>query len=268
MSDSIEKKSCAVLVPSCDPYSDLWKPFFTLFFRFWDSCPYPIFLGSNKLSFDHPRVKMVFSDQGINWSNRVREQIKKTEAEYIILFLEDFFLQSKIQQEDIDYCLSFLIRENGHCIRMIRWPGPTNHIQGNNKIGSIKTGTPYRVSTQVAIWKKSSLLELMQRDESIWQFEIDGSKRSDRIQPDGFYCTWKDIMTYKHHVIEKGKWFPWDARKFKKMNIGCDFSKREIMTRREAYKWRKAVFIASALRLIPVSIRRKMGKSYAEMPNI
>jgi hypothetical protein len=211
---------------------------------------------------------MLYSDHGTNWTNRVKEQIEAIGTEYIILFLEDFFLQDKINQKDIDYCLEFLHQCNGHCVRMIRWPAPNKKIQGEKLIGEISTGTSYRISTQVAIWRKSSLLNLMKTDESIWQFEIDGSKRSDRLYPEGFYGTWSDIMTYKHHVVERGKWFPWEARKFGKMNIGCDFTKRAIMTQKEANKWRKAKFVASVFRLIPLPIRKKLGKSLAEMPDI
>jgi hypothetical protein len=37
----------AVIVVSCDLYSDVWKPFFTLFFKYWNDCPFPVYLTSN-----------------------------------------------------------------------------------------------------------------------------------------------------------------------------------------------------------------------------
>ena len=92
MSDKNHQNSkCAVLVPSCDPYMDLWRPYFALFFRYWNDCPYRIYLGANKLSYDHPRVTTLHSGQGTNWANRVREHVELIDAEYILLFLEDFF---------------------------------------------------------------------------------------------------------------------------------------------------------------------------------
>ena len=268
MNTSIIQKTCAVFVPSCDPYQDLWGPYFTLFFRYWPDCPYPIYLGANSMSYNHPKVKTIFSNQGTNWSNRVREHVEAIDAEYIMMFLEDFFLQSKINQADIDYCFRFLVENNGHYMRLIQWPGPTKKIAGEKLVGEIEAGIPYRVSTQVAIWKKESLLALMQPNESIWQFEGDGSKRSNQLFPTGFYGSWKDIMTYKTHVVEKGKWFPWDAKKFGRMNIGCDFSKRGIMTKREAFIWRKNQFIGDVYRLLPYSIRKKIGGNIAELPDL
>jgi hypothetical protein len=211
---------------------------------------------------------MLYSDQGTNWANRVREQVEAINADYIILFLEDFFLQTPVNQKEIEHCLDFMIKNDGHYLRMIKWPGPNKKINDENLVGEISAETPYRVSTQVAIWKKASLLNLMRPDESIWQFEIDGSKRSDRLYPKGFYGSWKDIMTYKHHVVERGKWFPWEARKFAKMNIGCDFTKRPIMSRKEAFLWRKNKLLAWVFRLIPFNIRKRMGGAIAELPNI
>ena len=38
--------SCAVVVCSCDKYSDLWDPYFELFKKFWADCPYPVFLNT------------------------------------------------------------------------------------------------------------------------------------------------------------------------------------------------------------------------------
>jgi len=108
----------------------------------------------------------------------------------------------------------------------------------------------------------------MKAGESIWQFEMDGSKRSDQLYPEGFYGTWKDIMTYRHHVVERGKWFPWEAKKFGSMNIGCDFTKRPIMSAKEAFIWRRNKLTASLFRLIPYTIRKKIGGPIAELPDI
>ena len=44
----IDKNSqYAVVVSSCDAYSDAWKPFFKLFFKYWSDCPFPIYLVTN-----------------------------------------------------------------------------------------------------------------------------------------------------------------------------------------------------------------------------
>ena len=37
----------AILVASCDRYSDLWGPFFGVLAKRWPDCPLPIYLGMN-----------------------------------------------------------------------------------------------------------------------------------------------------------------------------------------------------------------------------
>ena len=34
----------AILILSCDKFSDLWKPFFDLFWKYWPDCPYNVYL--------------------------------------------------------------------------------------------------------------------------------------------------------------------------------------------------------------------------------
>ena len=53
-------------------------------------------------------------------------------------------------------------------------------------------GAPYRTSAQSAIWRKSSLESLLVDGESIWEFEVLGSRRSDALE--GFYAVWRPVM--------------------------------------------------------------------------
>jgi hypothetical protein len=94
--------------------------------------------------------------------------------------------------------------------------------------GRLEPGTDYRISTQAAFWRKEFLKEMILPGESIWEFEINGSRRSDNYE-DGFYGVKRDLLPYGHHVVQRGKWFPWEAWYFGRMDIGCDFSRRAIM---------------------------------------
>lgn len=228
---------CSVLIPSCDSYSDLWKPFLNLFWRFWPDCPFPVYLGSNEKSSDDSRVKTIHAGGGNNWTNRVREQVQAVSTPYVLLFLEDFFLQSPVNTSDVLTCLTAIQELKGKMLRLIPRPGPDAVVDGHPMLGHCAAGALFRSSTQTAIWQRDALLDLMRDNESIWEFEMLGSNRSNS-SPDGYFCTWKPVMTYRHHVVERGKWFRHEARKFLKMNIGCDFSRRSIMTHREMLSWR------------------------------
>jgi hypothetical protein len=116
---------------------------------------------------------------------------------------------------------------------------------------------PYRVSTQAAIWNRETLISLMSRPESIWDFEVRGTERSSAYAA-GFYGVWRDVFPYRHHVVERGKWFPWDAYKYRKAKIGCDFDRRITMTNAEAISWCAAKVRTALLAWIPWPARLRL----------
>jgi hypothetical protein len=208
----------------------------TLFWRYWPDCPFPVYLGSNQQTFDHPRVTTIHAGHGNNWTNSVREQISKLNTPYALLILEDFFLRRPVNTLQILSCLDTLCTLKGKMLRLVRRPPPDMAVSGFPLIGRIKLGAPYRVSTQATIWHRQTLLDLMRENETIWQFENDGSRRSDSMG-DGFYGVWRSVLPYDHHVVQRGKWFRHEAWRFGGMGVGCDFSRRPIMTRWEMLRW-------------------------------
>ena len=82
----------SVLVASCDQYSDLWRPFFSLFRRFWADVPYEVYLGSNYLAFNEPGVRTITVGEDKNWSHGLKRMVEKVDSEYIIfMMIHDIF---------------------------------------------------------------------------------------------------------------------------------------------------------------------------------
>ena len=81
----------AVLVTSCAKYQDIWVPFFTLFFRYWQDCTYLVYLGTNHLKYNDKRAKTVTTSDD-DWSSRFRTVFEKIPDPYTIVMNEDFFL--------------------------------------------------------------------------------------------------------------------------------------------------------------------------------
>lgn len=106
------------------------------------------------------------------------------------------------------------------------------------KLGRIdnENCAPYCVSLQAAIWRKASLRGLMRKDESIWEFEVNGTRRAADISP-GFFTTRSHVLDYGRHVVQAGKWFLMDARRYGRMGIGCDFSRRSVTGLRTELAW-------------------------------
>jgi hypothetical protein len=225
-----------LLIPSWDPCQDLWTPFFNLLWRHWPDCPYPVYLGANHLSFPDPRVTTLFSGEEKNWSTAVIEMLESLATPYVLLCLEDFFLRRAVSTAQIESCLDALSMLEGTVVRLVCRPGPDHDLKETRVMGAIVPGAPYRVSAQPSIWNRRQLLSLLRRGESIWQFELNGTKRSCG-QPTGFYSVIKDIFPYGHHVVYAGKWFPWEAFTYRRANIGCDFSRRPTMSAGETARY-------------------------------
>ncbi|WP_414660871.1 hypothetical protein [Horticoccus sp. 23ND18S-11] len=249
-------RDCAVLVPSCDAYSDLWTPFFTLFFRHWPDCPFKIYLGSNSLPFPNPRVTVLTSVHGAKWAERTADHLAQIAEPNVLLCLEDFFLRHRVDTAAVLALYQEFRTREAAMLRLVRRPGPTTRIEGTN-FGPVTPGTPYRVSTQAAFWQRSVLCELIVPGETIWAFEHAGSIRSDR-RSDGFYAVTRDVLPYKHHVVERGRWFPWEARRFGRMKIGCDFTRRPIMPAGPALRWLALKAKDTVLAPLPTRARARL----------
>lgn len=230
---------CALLVISCDAYSDLWKPFFCLLSRYWPDCPFDKFLGSDTLSYNDSGVRPLRFSGGRDWSLCMKECLEQLSSEYVLVMLDDFFLRRKVGTSQVLHCLDFAKKHDATQVRLIPRPGPTTRIEGENLVGESESGSPYRLCAQAAIWNRSKLRDLLRIGESVWDFEHNGNARV-ATQAGGFYSVWRSALPYKgawaHHVVEKGLWLPEEKWIFGRMNIGCDFSRRGTLP------WARAIF--------------------------
>ncbi|HEY9596459.1 MAG TPA: hypothetical protein V6D33_02175 [Cyanophyceae cyanobacterium] len=225
----------AIVVLSCDRYSDLWQPFFSLFWQNWSDCPFPIYLLSNYQSFSDRNVISVPIGEDLSWSKGLKQILEQISTPYTLLFLEDFFLLSPVDNARVLSCFETLRKLEGDMLRLKPDPPPNQPVQGFPEIGRIGMDAFFRISTQTALWRREFLLNLLQENESAWEFEVNASDRS-RDLGNGLYCTWQPVFHYSH-VIEKGKWFRWAAKRFGDMDIGCDLSRRPVMTIADSLKW-------------------------------
>ncbi len=226
----------SVLILSCDKYADLWQPFLSLFWQNWPDCPYTVYLGANERSYNDPRINMIHVGDDSNWSTGLIKMLNRIETDYVLITLEDFFLRTPVNTDNVRKALDFLIQSKGHTVKLIPNPKPLKNIR-NVPFGEFEIKQSYRVNLQAAIWRTSTLRQLLRNGESAWEFEVNATKRAEQIA-NGFYGVYSPILTYKHHVVEKGKWFRNEARYFRRQNIGCDFSAREIMSTCEMLHWR------------------------------
>lgn len=215
----------SVVILSCDKYSDLWAPFFSLLEKNWPDCPYDIYLGSNTIDFKKDGVKILFSGKDIDWSNSATKIVSQLSSKYLLILLEDMFIGSPINTAYVEQILSFMQEVKAKHIHIRPLPLP-DHVIENIPIGIYNKGMPYRVNV-IGFWEREYFLDLLIPGETPWQFETMGSYRT--IFYEGFYCLNKEL--FKHvNMVEKGCWIPKSVKWCRENGVSINMSRRKLPT--------------------------------------
>ncbi len=193
-----------ILIPSCDKYSDIWPIFFHSFWLNWPDCPFPIYLGANFKKWNDPRINNILVGIDQTWCANLQMYLDYINSDYVILFLEDFIIRNKIDTTKICKFINIAMENNIDCLRLKPSPPPSRRINNFSNLGEVLKGEPYRISTQVAIWKTEYLRKLAHPKMNIWEFEHFGTLLSDRMEGK-VWCVYSPEIDYCH-CVERGEW--------------------------------------------------------------
>ena len=233
--------NCCVLVNSCDKYEDAWHPFFSLLKKYWNDCPYKIYLNTETKTYCMEGIEI----ESINlpdklktkkcaWSLRLKYALKRIKAKYVIFLLEDFFLLDYVNQKEIEKTISWL--ENNKDISCFQfYPNPKLLCENDRKfMGYQKRSMKGRwwLRCQAAVWRKKDLLRYLNPYESAWQFEEYGTHIAKLYNKRFYNCCDEKLCPFSYNVdiytgygIYEGEWLKSNVDLFKKENIEVDFSK-------------------------------------------
>ena len=229
-----EKIKCAVLVSSCDKYEDAWLPFFSLVKKYWKGMDYPFYLNTETKKVGEIAGVEITTvncpEKNCSWSKRLIGALKKIPSKYVIFMLEDFFLMSKVEQNEIDRAIS-LMDLNKNIANVNFGYGKDilsdEYIADNYAKRSRKTS--YYLNAQAAVWRKKALINVLSPYESAWQFELYGSERA-KLYPYDFIIKKDDIPVFDYHTqlnfnlgIQKGMWMTGNVEFFEKEGIAVNF---------------------------------------------
>jgi len=221
-------KNVAMIISSFDGYEDLWIPLEQSYKKFWLDCPYKCYVTTNfkKPKFDFFNYLSVGKDE--SWSDMLSKSIRKVEENYILLTFDDLFLYKKIDTNYIQKYIAYAIDNDLNYLAL--YPSISDNNKITENIVSKNKNSKYRNATVWSLWKKEVLLDLLEKDESAWDFEINGSIRSNKY--DKFYCVKTPVIPYTNGVV-KGKWKRNAVKTIENNDIKLDLSRRQIMTLKE-----------------------------------
>lgn len=108
----------AVVISSCDAYSDLWPYFFHFFFKHWPQIENPIYLISNHRSYYDPRVKTILVGKDLQWGTNTQSALREIKAERILFLLDDFLFNQDFDQEAFEKVVDQHIKSNGRMVEL------------------------------------------------------------------------------------------------------------------------------------------------------
>ena len=218
----------SVMIFSCDAYSDIWKYFLRLYYKYWD-CPYETYITAE--------TKQVVGDVSIinttgSWTDRMREALERIPTEYVITMCEDCFIRKTVRQDVIDQCVEYLeANPNIACFNFEKDYFGQSVPSQYKGFGLKVEGHCWQKSCQPTLWRKSILIELLQGSMSAWEWEESNAPYNYQ------YYVWNGspedlVFEYGYHNnkwfgIRKGKWVKDDVVPlFEKEHIDVDFSVR------------------------------------------
>lgn len=180
---SMSTSEMTVLVSSCDKYADVLPAFHAAFEKYWPDCEYDIQLVTESPVGD--ALENFFSTihacgQSTPWTVRLQMALQRIKSPYIMLILDDFFLNDLFTNEQAEHYLSIVKKHNAGSLRLTPSPKPQKKI--NAEYGEYPKGEAYRVCAQAAIWNRQYLERLLQElgPSELWGFERNGSFLSER----------------------------------------------------------------------------------------
>lgn len=205
---------CTVLVTSCDAYRDVEEPFIRLFRRYWPDCPFEVVVNGETGAVDG-FDRQVLSGRGKTWSAMLVEALDSISTPYVIMLMNDYFLESKVDTALILCRLEEAKRADALNYRLS--PTPPRAVKNS----------AYSVSCKAGIWNREFLRDLASRTSSAWEFERRGSFLFDESDRRPLMVTKKLEFPFLD-VIHKGYWETCGVRLLAKEGIDYDFSKRGL----------------------------------------
>lgn len=208
----MEDRSVAILVPSWDAYRDVWKPFFSLFFKYWPDCAYPLYLRTNYLSFEGERVFSIQIGDDIDYRTNLLSMLQYIPNDWIKVWVEDLLPNAQVDNEKVRRLINLAISKGLKFLRLS--PGYysllsiyTDLLAESEEMGivEIPQGARYRAGLTIGLWKKDILVNLLRRGETAWDFERKGTRRSYSMDS-GFYCVLEDALFSVVNGIRNRKW--------------------------------------------------------------
>tara|TARA_B100000767_G_scaffold108233_1_gene103745 strand:+ start:2681 stop:3412 length:732 start_codon:yes stop_codon:yes gene_type:complete len=204
----------ALLISTYDKSEDLWTPLEQTYLRYWKDIDFPIYLTTNHMEFESKCFNSLKIGNELSWSDNLIKSLNKIKESYVLLTFDDLFLTDKVDNQFIEQLMTRAIESEFNYLQFYRSISKGRSL--DDVIFKKFNKTRYKNSTIWSFWKKDVLLDLLQKDENAWEFEINGNIRSYTYKD--FYSTRKNEIPFVNGIV-KGIWNPLAKNKLKRLGF-------------------------------------------------
>lgn len=232
-------KDCTFLLSTYDGGEDLWEGFFKALSVQWPEMDMKIVLNTETKQYSYPGFKIESFQPSLNkeqtWGERLIDTLKHIDTEYVLLFLEDFWLDKRVDDAFFKKTLQWM-KDNPDVANFSYYPC----LPGLNlpdfrfeRFELRRQKCEYKLNCQVGLWRTKELISFIRPHESPWDWEIYGSMRAARYTQKFYSLRWNAPLVFSYGdnltgcVVRRGKWVKQNVEPLAKMyNLNIDYSKR------------------------------------------
>ena len=213
---SFMSEKIAVLIISCDKYSDLWPIFVQSWFKYWPNCPLKLYLGSNFKTFEHENITMINIGEDSDYSANLGAMIEQIDEEFLLLTVEDAFLSGLVDEENLFLYFKEFFDNNAAYLKLQNTYPVGYDKDPTKRTASVPRNIKYRLGMGLSLWDKGILKKNLVPGLTAWDMEKKGE--FGRAIPDfdvysvNYHFAGKPPLQYVHGVM-KGAWIrkaiPW-----------------------------------------------------------
>jgi hypothetical protein len=204
---SSDASRIAMLVVSCDRYSDLWEPCFRLLDKYWPERDFDVYLMSNFMDFEWPGVKVIKVGEDISYSDNLRAAVAQVPEQWLLLWLEDLLLCAPVRNDRVMSIIGAAQRRGAGYLKLSPDMPLSYESASSDEVGPVPKGVRYRSAIGASFYRRQTLLRLLTPGASAW--DLDRSEICDEL-PDEFLAltvpSAKNPPIPHLNAVIKGRW--------------------------------------------------------------
>lgn len=222
----------AMIVVSCDAYTELGKIFFDLQQKYMGWLDVPRYFINESKPADFDGVKTIHVGTDVDWSGKMSRALEQIPEKYILFMLEDYFIGKPVAEDHIREAVQTMKKYDLRYYKITPLPPIHKGSFMGKHLAQIPGNMRYGVNLQAAIFEKSYLQQIVSGpDRSAWETETDLLKfvteRFEDYLP-GCVLDRRNIIDVHNGVI-KGKWVPGTVSYFQRRGYTIDLGQRPML---------------------------------------